>query len=155
MRTRSGLLVLALSLLPASALAENLRVLVPAYQYPTLGTLWASLAAAAPQVPITAILDPANGPGTFVDPNYTAAVNTLRAAGGRVIGYVTTGYAARDTGAVLTDVRRHAAFYSIDGIFLDEMTADASPAHVNYMAALTAQIHAFRPGWSVTGNPCT
>src|ERR1700687_4605795 len=75
-----------------SAMAGNMNVLVPAYIYPTPGGAWDQMAVAASKVSITAILTPDSGPGSGVDSNYVAAVNKLKAAGGRVIGYVHTSY---------------------------------------------------------------
>ncbi len=148
-------LALGLVILATPAAADRLRLLVPAYQYPTEGTLWSELTEAAARVSVTAILNPDNGPGAVVDPDYVAVVNALRAAGGRVIGYVFTQYTARDTGLVLADARRYASLYAIDGIFVDEMTDDAGAPHVGYYADLAAALRAFRPEWSVTGNPGT
>lgn len=152
-------LVIALAFVALSALAarpagaDRMRLVVPAYQYPTLGTLWADLAAAAPGVPVVAILNPGNGPGTFVDPNYTAAVNTLRAAGGEVYGYVYTHYATRGADTVLADAALYDAMYAVDGFFVDEVTADADPAHLAYYAGLVAGLHALGPQRPVLGNP--
>jgi hypothetical protein len=151
---RHALLLAALLTLAAfPARAERLRLVVPAYQYPTLGTLWADLTAAAPRVPVVAILDPANGPGEAADPNYTAAVAALRAAGGRVYGYVYTHYAARGADTVLADAARFDSLYALDGWFVDEVTADADPAHFAYYAGVVAALHARAPGRPVLGNP--
>ena len=114
----------------SSASAERMGLVVPAYQYPTLGTLWADLADAAPRVPVIAILNPGNGPGTLVDPTYTAAVGALRAAGGKVYGYVYgyvySSYTTRADSAVQADAARFLSFYPLDGFFVDEVTADAA-----------------------------
>ncbi len=151
---RAIVIALALVLLAARpAGADRMRLVVPAYQYPTLGTLWADLAAAAPSVPVVAILNPGNGPGTFVDPNYTAAVNALRAAGGEVYGYVYTHYATRGADTVLADAALYDAMYPVDGFFVDEVTADADPAHLAYYAGLVAGLHALGSPRPVLGNP--
>jgi len=65
-------------------------IVVPAYFYP--GSLWSSMNWAAGRVPLVAIMNPNSGPGTTQDPQYVAAVNSLRAADGKVIGYVSTSY---------------------------------------------------------------
>ena len=104
-------------------------------------------------MPVVAILDPANGPGTFVDPSYTSAVTALRAAGGRVYGYVYTHYAARGADTVLADAARYDSLYTVDGFFVDEVTADADPAHLAYYTGLVAGLHALAPGRPVMGNP--
>lgn len=145
---------LALMILLASALAISaapMGIMVPAYFYP--GGLWNSMNFAASRVPLVAIMNPNNGPDTTQNPDYVAAVNSLRAAGGRVIGYVYTSYGARDTNTVKTDIDRYFNFYSVDGIFLDEMTDDSNASHLNYYAALCQYIHSKGTNLMVAGNP--
>lgn len=135
--------------------ADRMGLLVPAYQYPTLGSLWADCAAAASRVPLVAVLDPASGPGAGVDPTYTAAVGAVRASGGKVIGYVPTFWATTPPETVLAQVDRYRAWYAIDGIFFDIMANDANPSHVAYYAALRESIRARERTWLVVGNPGT
>ncbi len=126
-------------------------ILVPAYFYP--GPLWTSMNWAAGRVPLVAIMNPNSGPDTVQNPDYVAAVNGLRASGGKVIGYVSTSYAARGTNAVRTDIDRYFNFYTVDGIFLDEMTGNADTNHLNYYAALYQYIQAKGSNLLVVGNP--
>src|SRR5262245_51659938 len=112
--------------------AAPVGIVVPAYFYP--GSLWSSMNWAAGRVPLVAIMNPNSGPGTIKDPQYVAAVNSLRAAGGKVIGYVSTSYTARATNAVKTDIDSYFSFYTVDGIFLDEFTNDSNTNHLNYYA---------------------
>src|SRR3974390_262930 len=114
--------------------AAPMGVLVPAYFDPP-SSLWNELNFAASRVPLVAIMNPNNGPDTTQNPDYVTAVNSLRAAGGFVIGYVYTSYATRDTNTVKADIDRYFSFYSVDGIFLDEMTNDANTSNLNYYAA--------------------
>jgi hypothetical protein len=130
-----------------------MEILVPAYFYPTLGPDWGLMTQAASSVPITAILNPASGPGDFVDPNYVAALNAFRAAGGKVLGYVTSSYATRDLGAVEDEVERYASFYPVDGIFVDEMTNDTLGVHYAFYAGLHDFIKSHHPSFLVLGNP--
>ncbi len=104
--------------------AHALELLVPAYFYPAdEGTAyWQALAAAAPDVGITAILNPDNGPGAALDGDYAAVVGALQAAGGKVIGYVHTGYGTRSASIVMADIDRFYGLYGVDGIFLDEVS---------------------------------
>jgi hypothetical protein len=101
-----------------------LDLLVPAYFYPENAgaASWQALASAAPTVGITAILNPDNGPGATLDSNYASVVSNLKAAGGRVIGYVHTGYGARNAGTVMADIDRFYSLYGVDGIFIDEVS---------------------------------
>jgi hypothetical protein len=139
----------------ATALGTNaapMGILVPAYFDPP-GGFWNELNFAATRVPLVAIMNPNSGPGTKQNPDYVAAVNSLRAAGGRVIGYVSTSYAARDTNTVKADIARYFGFYSVDGIFLDEMTNDAITSHLNYYAVLYQYIQKQGTNLLVVGNP--
>src|SRR3954469_12208672 len=80
---------------PTILRAATLEIVVPAYFYPSAGSDWNELTAAADDVPVTAIMNPFNGPGNLRDNNYVSAVNSLRSAGGRVIGYVYSSYSER------------------------------------------------------------
>jgi hypothetical protein len=144
-----GMLLLA----ARPAAADPLQVLVPAYFYPIGNPYWGELTIAAGQIRVTAILNPASGPGTMADPNYVQAVNNLRAAGGRVLGYVPTFNGARSEAAVEADINRYIAFYAIDGIFLDQQTTDL--AHVGYYADLYNYIKTQNPAYRVIANPGT
>ena len=132
--------------------AAPMGILVPAYFDPP-GGFWTELNFAAICVPLVAIMNLNNGPGARQNPDYVAAVNSLRAAGGRVIGYVSTAYAARDTNTVEADIARYFGFYSVDGIFLDEMTNDAITSHLNYYAGLYQYIQKQGTNLLVVGNP--
>jgi Spherulation-specific family 4 len=142
-------------LIVATAVGANaapLGILVPAYFDPA-GGLWDELNFAASRVPLVAIMNPNNGPGTRRNANYATAVDSLRAAGGRVIGYVYTSYTVRDTNVVTADIDRYFSFYAVDGIFIDEMTNDATTSHLNYYAALYQYIQRQGTNLVVVGNP--
>jgi hypothetical protein len=109
---------------PAPARADpHVTALVPAYFYPTwwAGSPWDDLNRAAAVIPIEAIMNPASGPGMAFNPDYAKAVHDLRAAGGKVIGYVSTRYGERPLADVVGDINAYLAWYQVDGIFLDEM----------------------------------
>ena len=109
--------------------------------------------AAASQVNITAIMNPNSGPSNAVNADYTAAVGAFRAAGGKVVGYVSTQYGARDESAVLADVNAYKNFYTIDGIFLDEMHNIA--ATLPYYENLRTSIAGVDSNYKVFGNAGT
>jgi hypothetical protein len=97
-------------------------VIIPLYSYP--GAAWNAIVQAKeahPDVPIVAVINPDNGPGPKLDPNYVTWINTLRAAGVTVVGYVYTSYGARSTSFVEADVRTYTSWYAVTGIFFDEM----------------------------------
>ena len=110
---------------------------------------------ASSRVPLVAVMNPANGPGSEVDPHYVSASDSVRSAGGRVIGYVYTSAAEIPLDSVLTKVDRYREWYALDGIFLDGMAHDANPAHVAWYAALRDSIRAREPAWLVVGCPGT
>lgn len=147
------LLVLA-AFFPAPAHA-GLEILVPAYFYPVPGSPWNQLIADAPRVPITAILNPGSGPGTFQDLTYVSTVNAFRAAGGRILAYVPTTYGARPAAAIKADVDTYRAWYAIDGVFLDETPSDNLPAHLDYYADIYQFIKGRNAGYRVVMNPGT
>lgn len=100
----------------------SLKLIVPAYWYPGNAN-WTALQGYATQMGwgrVWAIANPNSGPGTAKDSNYVTQINAFRAAGGKILGYVSTSYGARAVSAVNTDINNWYNFYSIDGIFFDE-----------------------------------
>ncbi len=164
MTTRIAALTLACA---AAAPAQAVDLLVPAYFYPSANpslSLWTQLtAAAAAGAHITAIANPNNGPDLAFNSDYNNAINAFRAAGGKVLGYVYTCYAGtqcnpalpqqRSVADVLADAQKYAQWYSVDGIFLDEMsrTTDQLP----FYADVAAGLRAAQPQWRIFGNPGT
>ena len=112
--------------------------LVPAYFYPTWwdGSPWDDLNTAAASIPIEAIMNPDSGPGTAVNPDYQVAVGQLHAAGGKVIGYIPTGYGSGSADDILADVLDYVTWYNVDGVFLDEMAN--APNGLDYVALYTS-----------------
>lgn len=135
--------------------AAKLEIVVPAYFYPSAGSDWNKLNAAAAKVPVTAIMNPFNGPGNSLDSNYASAVNSLRAAGGHVIGYVYSSYATRPQQQVIADIDRYDSWYNVDGIFVDEMTNTGPADRLNYYRDLYNHVKVIDPTWQVMGNPGT
>ncbi|HXU94936.1 MAG TPA: spherulation-specific family 4 protein, partial [Candidatus Nitrosotalea sp.] len=98
--------------------ASSTGVMVALYTYPD-GT-WDTVAqakSAHPSVPVVAIINPNNGPGSSRDANYVSGIQKLHAAGVVVLGYDATGYASRGISAVESDINTWKSLYSIDGIF--------------------------------------
>jgi hypothetical protein len=120
-------------------------------------------AAAAAGARITAIINPDNGPGAAQNSDYVAAVNSFRAAGGRVLGYVYTCYgnntctpglpAIRTTADVLADAQRYNSWYNVDGIFLDEMSN--LNAGLPFYQTVADGLRSAQPGDKIVGNPGT
>ena len=133
--------------------AFALEIVVPAYFYPSPGSDWGRMTAAVSQAPITAIMNPGNGPGNNLDANYTAVTNAFTGAGGNLIGYVYSSYGARPLNQVLADIDRYAQWYPIEGIFVDEFANNADPAVLDYYNAIYEHVKGINPDWEVMGNP--
>jgi len=98
-------------------------MLIPLYAYPTTyGSEYNKLLTLdTKDKQIIVIVNPANGPGTTVDPNYTLAIRRLKERGYTVIGYVYTQYGNRPVDEVTGDMSKWTEFYpEIDGFFIDE-----------------------------------
>jgi hypothetical protein len=155
---------IALLLLQAGSSRASLTATVPAYFYPGTGGTqgftngWDQLNAAAGTIPVQAIVDPASGPGSAVDPNYTNVVNNLIAAGGQAIGYTYTDYGFRSLtgpGSVEADITQWLNLYpNIQGIFLDQMSTDPSLVST-YYHPLYQFIKSLNPNLTVVANPGT
>ncbi len=137
---------------PASA-ASQTGVMVALYTYPdSTWDIVAQAKAAHPSVPVVAIINPNNGPGSSRDSNYVSGIQKLHAAGVVVLGYDATGYTSRGTGAVESDINTWKSLYSIDGIFFDEMSNVAGDE--NFYS--TVSHYAKSQGYAMTvGNPGT
>jgi hypothetical protein len=109
--------------------AESLRLLIPLYIYPA-GNAWQSVAQANRQVPITAIINPQNGPGGLPNADYQRGMKQLRQAGVKMLGYVSTNYGQRSITAVQQDIDLYARHFPVSGIFLDE--SSSQPAQLKY-----------------------
>jgi len=127
--------------------------IVPLYSAPGSGT-WAAVAAvkqAHPSVPILAVINPNNGPGTAALSDYMLGVQQLVTAGVKVIGYVPTGYGARAPQEVQDDIWRWKNLYTgVTGIFFDEMVNQ--PGKEKYYGDLTAAAKGIGFDFTI-GNP--
>ncbi|WP_197524736.1 spherulation-specific family 4 protein [Botrimarina hoheduenensis] len=134
----------------------GLEIVVPAYFYPSSsGSDWDRLDTAAAAVPITAIMNPFNGPGNSFNSDYGSATNSFTSAGGNLIGYVYSQYGARPLNVVLADIDRYAQWYPVDGIFVDEFSNSSDPAVLDYYNAIYQYVKSIDPAWEVMGNPGT
>ena len=108
---------------PPPPAAMPTGTLVPLYTRPT-DPSWSQLIAAKqahPKVPVVAVVNPSNGPGASISKEYAEGITRLAAAGIRVVGYVSTAYAARSEADVKADIDTWKAFYpEVSGIFFDE-----------------------------------
>lgn len=108
--------------LPAQAATSTQSIAIPAYEYPTLTALWGAIDAAGSQIPFV-IVNPASGPGTSANNDYTNRIATNTTEGIRSIGYVDTNYQARPMADVMNDIDQWYALYpGIQGIFFDRVS---------------------------------
>ncbi len=143
-----------LTILPHQAhAASQTGVMIALYTYP--GSTWDVVAQAKlahPSVPIVAIINPNNGPGSSRDANYVSGIQELHNAGIVVIGYDATGYASNSASSVKSVMNTWKSLYNIDGIFFDEMANWSGPE--SYYSGLTS--YAKSLGYTMTvGNPGT
>lgn len=171
--TMNRALVLTLMLLTSlTSSARPLGILVPAYGNPhdsSGAQMWQVLTAQATigQVQVTAIINPASGPGNAqaIDPNYVmpngmGPALSFRQAGGVLVGYVATGYGSRELNTVKAEIDQYfdpsywrGAGVLISGIFFDEMSNDL--ALLAYYRALRAHVAQKSSQALTIGNPGT
>jgi hypothetical protein len=147
---------LALSAGAAPPKPPKMSLLVPAYFYPAGQGLkdWDRMIASASVGPITAIVNPASGPGQAVDPNYVTVVD--RAVKGKLalIGYVSTHYTEHPLADAKADIDRWLALYpQVGGFFFDEQASDV--ARIGYYLDLAAHARSRLSGARIVANPGT
>lgn len=129
-------------------------LLVPAYFYPSAGSDWSMLDAASSKVDLTAIVNPDSGPMPGpADPNYSAAISALRAAGGQDVGYIYTGYGATPIATVESQISTYLSQYPMSGFFFDAMSG--SPVEHSYYQTLYDYVKGLNPSYTVIDNPGT
>ena len=137
-------------------LAQPTGLLIPLFIYPTTVSTWskiAALPAAYPNVPVIAIVNVNSGPGTSQDPNYVAAINSLKTAGVVTVGYVYTNYGAVSLQTVKNSIDSWKNFYGVTGIFLDAMAY--TPGSETYYQSLESYAKGTDGMNLVIGNPGT
>jgi hypothetical protein len=123
--------------------------------YGQLGPEWEQLIQAKqayPGVPVVAIVNAASGSGDSRNGAYASAIDSLKAVGIVVIGYVSTREGGRPIKSVETDIAAWKSWYGVDGVYFDQMPQ--RPGMEGYYAFMTqfAKSH----GMNVTmGNPGT
>jgi len=144
--------------------ANALGTIVPAYFYPSLldpNNPWHDLLDAVNQIPVIAIINPNNGPGSSKNADYEQAIqkihnvkeNNANTQRGKAIGYVFTSYGTRAMTACKDDIDAYYRFYEVDGIFIDEMSTASD--RVEFYRELYAYIRQKDSHAIVVGNPGT
>ncbi len=137
-------------------------LLIPLYHYPAnvhtneVFNRLIDLKKSFPTVPVCAIVNPANGPGTGdLDQNYVKAIDRLRGAGVVTLGYVSTRFAAQPAEQVQRDIAAWRTRYpKVNGLFLDEMANKADDSTIQYYLQATSAGHD-ASFWPVFANPGT
>jgi hypothetical protein len=127
------------STMSAPAPAARTGSIVPLYSLPS-DPAWAALIAAKKahaSVPVIAVINPNNGPGTAARSDYMNGVGQLTGAGVKVAGYVATGYGKRSVSEVKADIDRWRDLYpDAKSIFFDEMANN--PGLESHYSSLTS-----------------
>lgn len=106
----------------------TMKILIPAYCYPTVGDFWSRLYTESAKQPglIHVVVNMDNGPSQTVNSDYVTAINKLRSNGGKCYGYVDSNYGNRASNVVKADIDRWYKLYNIDGIFIDQQATTSS-----------------------------
>ncbi len=112
---------------PTGADVEPAPLAVGAPSYDGPGPAWDTAVAAAPRLRYL-VLNPDSGPGSAPDPFHVDRAVRASAAGVCVMGYVHTGWGARDAAAVRRDIGRFREWYGVTSTFLDEAATTADCA---------------------------
>jgi hypothetical protein len=139
------------------AAKTQIRLLVPAYFDPdSHPQAWSDLIEAAHSVPIIAIVNPCDGPGTSVNKAYKDEIDRARKAGVTVVGYVLTGGGSGPIDYVKTDISRWRDFYpNINGIFFDEQSDSNDNDKISFYKEIFAYARGKIDHALVIGNPGT
>jgi hypothetical protein len=150
-------LLLLVSLAGAQASSAPLQLLVPAYFYPGGAELadWDRMTAAAAEVALGVIINPATGPGSTVDGNYTTAITRLAHAGASLYGYINSDYGNRPLDAMRKDVDDYLSLYPAvaSGFFLDLVPNAGGAAELDTYRAIYDYIKSKGSALRVIGNP--
>ncbi|CAD5924697.1 hypothetical protein NO758_00888 [Planktothrix agardhii] len=108
----------------------QMQLLIPLYSYPTWYNsqtyFWPEVVKAAQKVPVTAVINPNNGPGgSPPNQDYVKGLKDLRQDNITILGYVATNYGKRDIQEVKSDIDIYSKYYNLQGIFFDEAASGA------------------------------
>ena len=98
-------------------------VIIPLYSVPDAS--WdevLNIKNANPDVSFLAIINPDNGPGSEYNPIYDNGIKNLQSGEILVLGYANTEYASKNILDVFSDIDSYRTWYTLDGIFFDEMS---------------------------------
>jgi hypothetical protein len=142
-------------ILPRKKQSKGLKstAIIPLYIYPEAGAwdpLYEAITSHA-KLDFTVIVNPDSGPGLLPYPNndYAPQIQRLNAYSNvRTVGYVRTGYGARNITSVLEDVANYAGWdantttrgLGMSGIFFDEVVSEYSTEAAEYMRTINEAV---------------
>jgi Spherulation-specific family 4 len=151
------LLVVLLTMVPfhpSRATADPIHLAVPVDT--ASSSVWNSVLGASPAVGLV-ILNPANGPGTRAEAQYSTDVSRAQHEGVKVVGYLYTGY---DNGSVTlsaaeTQIDEYFSWYHADGVFIDQVNSSCAPGPSGFYESLYSHTKLDSPNATVVLNPGT
>lgn len=115
-------------------------ILVPLYVFPANDTSWQPLIDVKTRhqdVPIIAVINPFNGPGTVLETHHSEQIPRLHAVGIKTIGYVATVWTNKTIDDAKLEIDLWKQMYpDIEGIFFDQMSN--LPGNESYYSELDA-----------------
>jgi hypothetical protein len=125
-------------------------IIIPLYSPPSqFWSLVIQAKQANPGLPFIMIVNPASGPGTSKQSNFTNGIERLKSVGVLVFGYVYTDYGKADLAAVEREVCEYKSWYGVDGIFFDAMPD--VPGYERYYSTIGSYSRSL--GLYTAGNP--
>ena len=105
--------------------ADSLKILIPLYSEPSYWNMKIEILKTVQDKNIKtyAIINPNNGPGKKLSPEYIEGIRLLKDYGIYILGYVHTLYGKRDIHAIKEDIYTWSNYYQefgVTGIFFDE-----------------------------------
>jgi hypothetical protein len=132
-----------------------MQTLVPLYIYPSRTGLasWRTVANLNKIAQVTAIINPASGPGGPPNPDYLTGMSLLRTSGVRLAGYVHTNYGNRSLNLVKADLATYHQYFNLSAFFID--TVNNTTSTLAYYTELYNYIKGLNPTYQVILNPGT
>jgi hypothetical protein len=137
---------------------DHAGVVIPLYNYPD--ATWTTIVqthALYPNVPIAAVVNPNNGPGTSSDPTFASGIQSLQAGGVKVLGYVDLLNNCECSTKSLTSVKAEVSdywnWYHVDGILFDDLNNGFTYSPATY-ASLDSYVKSLGMTYTM-GNPGT
>lgn len=68
-------------------------------------------------------MNPNSGPGSQADPVYVSAINKLKSAEIKILGYIATGYGKVPSPSITLQMADYLKWYGVNGFFFDQMAS--------------------------------